>query len=210
MQNNKTIKNILKFVLKIFPIIFWILLIFGFDIPHVAVLTLVSALIHELAHILASALLCGGFRLNGAFFGFRLGTKKSMSYKAEILIAAAGPGVNLLMFMLLLPFYSVSDYILTFGVLNLLTAISNLLPVESYDGYRIIECTAGLLGAPQVFVRILQAVSFCLISIFCLVALYFMKNLDGGYWIFFIFLAILIKTVKNDKRVFFTRKNEKK
>lgn len=210
MQHNKPIKVTLKIMLKILPILFWILLIFGFDMPHVAALTLISAVIHECGHILASAALCGTFSIKATLGGFRLGAGRAMSYTEEIAVAAAGPGINLALFLLLSPFFGFSDYLLTFGIINLLTAISNLLPIESYDGYRIIECLGGLLGASDTFTRILQSVSFFLISLFCLAGLYFMKNLDGGYWIFFIFMAILVKTVKNDKRVFFARKNEKK
>ena len=212
MQNNNCskLKKLLKLMLQVLPCVFWILLIFGFDLPYIAVITLICALIHELGHIVALCIMCGGFNLKTVANGLRLRAAPQISYKNEIIISAAGPVANLLMFTVLFPFYSYNEYLLSFGVINFMTAISNLLPIESYDGYRIISSSALLLGLGDGWINMLKKISFILISLFSFTALYFMKKLDAGYWIFFIFVAILIKTIKNDKNVFFARKNEKK
>ena len=104
MHNNNLSLKTLKLLFKVLPILFWMLLLFGFDIPYIAVITLISAVIHELSHITASILLAGGFRFRGAVSGFRLALKNKTSYKAEILIAAAGPLSNLAVFLIIMIF----------------------------------------------------------------------------------------------------------
>ena len=210
MQNNKSIVNTINIFLKILPAVFWVLLIFGFDLPHIAIITLISAIIHESGHIIAFSVITKTFVLRSAIDGFRLKSQKKLSYKEELLVAAAGPLANLLVFVVLLPFYESSNYLLELGIINIFTAISNLFVIESYDGYRIIECAALMLGFGNSALRVLKIISFASVSLFSIIALYFMKMLNAGYWLYFIFAVILIKTVKNDKKVFFERKQEKK
>lgn len=206
MQNNYSIKRCFQILLKLLPMLFWILLIFGFDLPYIAIMTLITAIIHELGHILATCKIIGNFKLKSAIGGLRLSTKIGISYKNEIIISASGPLANLFVFLLLLPFFKFNDYLLTFGIINLLTAFSNLLPIESYDGYRIILSFGMLFGFGDTFIGILQKLSFVLLSLLSFIALYLMKKADVGYWIFFIFIAILIKTITRDRNIFFTRK----
>lgn len=210
MQNNEFIFRLLNISLKLLPAFFWLLLIFAFDLPHIAIITLISVIIHECGHIFALCVLTDNFVLKTETVGFRIKPKKRLSYMEETIIAAAGPLSNIAIFILLIPFYGSSEYIFTFGLLNLFTSISNLLPIESYDGYRILECSLLLLGFGNRGIRFLKIISFILLSLFSLVGLYFIKKLDTGYWIFFIFVLILIKTVKKDKTVFSQRKREKK
>ena len=90
---------------SVLPIIFWLSVIFGFDAPYFAILTIISALIHELGHGWAIAVLSdtgGGIR--GHSTGFRIKTRSMLSYSREIAILLAGPFVNILIFLLTLPF----------------------------------------------------------------------------------------------------------
>ena len=210
MQINKYALRILKTLFKILPILFWVLLIFGFDAPCIAFTTLISATIHELSHIAVTVFLIGGFSFRGSVSGFRLATKRQLSYKEELLIAAAGPMANFVVFLSTLPYLPSGKYLAQLGIISLFTGISNLLPIEGYDGYRIIECIAGQLGAKETFLRILRATSFAIISTMTFISLYFIKRLDGGYWIFFLFSTILVRTIKNNNKMDFTRKREKK
>ena len=36
---------------SILPIFFWVLMIFGMDVPYIAILTIIAAVIHEIGHI---------------------------------------------------------------------------------------------------------------------------------------------------------------
>lgn len=210
MHNNNSLRKTLKLFLRILPALFWILLIFGFDIPYIAVMTLITATIHELSHVAAALILKGKFYFDGAFSGLRLTPKRQLSYRDEIIVAAAGPLSNFAFFLCTVPYLSIGGYISEFGIISLLTGISNLLPIEGYDGYRILYCTASRLGFAERFTGALRKVSFALICIMTFLSLYLMKRLDGGYWIFFVFISILIKTVKKNQSIPFVRKNEKK
>ena len=208
IPRKRLFKRALEAMIKILPALFWILFMFAFDAPFVAILTLICAAAHELGHIAALYKLTGGYKLKAVFSGLRLGAEAHISYTDEIIIAAFGPLVNLLLFLLLLPFYSRSDYIMIFGALNLFTALSNLIPIEGYDGYRIIECIIMKNSLGVSHSRILQTVSLGVTIILTFFSLYLIRSFDGGYWIFLLFIAVLIKKVKSDEKVFFTRKNE--
>ena len=210
MHNNKYLKNILKKLIHLLPTAFWVLLIFGFDAPYIAIMTLISATIHELSHIAAIIMLNRSFHFGGVFSGLRLRSSRHLSYTDEILIASAGPAANFAVFLSTLPYLSLKGYVAQFGIISLLTGASNMLPIEGYDGYRILDCIIMRLGFKEGFSRILRGISFLLVCSMTFLALYFMKRLDGGYWIFFVFLSILIKTVKKEQNLSFVRKREKK
>lgn len=210
MHNYKLIRKFPAFLIRILPAVFWILLIFGFDIPYIALITLICAVLHELAHIAATIILTDGFKFSGAVSGFRLKPEGHLSYKKEALIAAAGPAANFAVFLSTLPHLASGGYIAQLGIISLLTGISNLLPIEGYDGYRVVECIALYFGFGEWFFKAFKAVSFILISSMTFLSLYFMKRLDGGYWIFFVFISILIKSIKNGSNILFARKREKK
>ena len=182
---------------SILPLVFWVFLIFGFDVPYIAILTIISAIIHEIGHISAIAFLCDRYEMPvGRIFGFRIKRSGSLSYKGECAILAAGPLINLAVFLLTLPFRSRLDgYIGIFGFVNFATAISNLLPVEGYDGYGIIEQALASKNLTQ-SLKILDLFSFfiCVMAIF--ISLYLIEKADSGYWIFAIFFAMMISKLK--------------
>lgn len=203
MKKSYTLSAI-RLMLKILPIAFWTVLIFAFDKPYVAILTLLSALIHELGHISALILLSKKYRFFGVASGFRLSANGGLSYKEELVVAIFGPLVNIILFLLTRhsPPFSFSHYARTFGLINLFTAISNLIPIESYDGYRIAECIINEYCPDAISSSFLHAVSFVFSSTLCLAALYLIRSFNGGYWIFFIFLASLVKAIAKDTSVF--------
>ena len=110
-----------------------------------AALIVISLLIHEAGHLFA-ARLCGvrvkaiGFCLKGAY----LRRKDSKRAGAELLIAICGPLASLLMFLILRGDLPVLHWV---AQLNLVVALSNLLPIPSTDGARIVRSLAALLAA---------------------------------------------------------------
>lgn len=210
MKGKLIIKSI-KFALRILPITFWIVLIFAFDEPYVAILTLIAALTHELGHICALIHYSKKYRLFGVASGFRLSSFSHLSYDEELTVALCGPIANLFAFLLASPFILLGggEYAAIFGIINLFTAISNLIPIEGYDGYRIAECF--FLGHTSIkFPRaFFFAFSFFLSAVFSLIGLYLIRSFDGGYWIFFIFLASLFKAITSDCSVFDENRHKK-
>ena len=72
---------------SVLPILFWLSLIFGFDAPYIAVLTVICAIAHELGHIAAIYLFTeNAARITGHSSGFRIKRDSTLSYKKEIMI----------------------------------------------------------------------------------------------------------------------------
>ena len=204
--NLKVLRSLLKFLLKTMPFLFWVLLLFAFDKTYLAVLTLICAIVHEGGHI-ACALICmKKLTLKAVGNGFRIKVETQLSYVKEILISASGPLINITVFALL--YHAKTDsYISDFAILNLLTALSNLLPIEGYDGYRILNCTLKLLEIPT-GENILSHASFVSCIALCFISLFLIMKIDYGYWIYFVFLATIFKKIQSTQRLLFARKRE--
>lgn len=191
--------DFLRFILnKFLPLFFWLFLLLGFDSPYVAVLTILCAAIHELGHVSAILLTNRKVKIPTPLLcGLRIKEDFQPSYKTQILIFASGPIFNLLTFALCLPFKS--PYIRIFAILNLLSALSNLLPLENYDGYNVLKELAQYFEKPYL-IRLLDYLSFCITALLTLVSLKFILHYSLGYWtfaLFFISLMLKIKKVAN-------------
>ena len=187
----------LKFLVKVMPISFWLVLLFAFDKPYIAVLTLISAAIHELGHVLALKRCKRRYSFFGVGSGFRIRADSTISYGEELFTALAGPLANVAVLLVLLPFILLGTYpyASVFAAVNLFTALSNLIPIEGYDGYRVISCIINRRTENKIHSEILRATSFLLTAVIALISLYIIRSFDGGYWIFFIFLTSLIRAI---------------
>ncbi len=107
------------------------------DAAGAAALLMLSLLVHEIGH-LAMAQSLGvqvkaiGLCLKGAYL------RRSMSHKPlfELLIAGAGPAANLLLYVWFRDGNQLSKWV---ALLNLILALSNLLPIPHSDGSRILS-----------------------------------------------------------------------
>lgn len=197
MQFNKKTGNYIRvfnFIIRVLSGFFWILLLFGFDEGGSGILTVCAAIIHEAGHCAAHFLVGAGTALpHASLVGFGLMPRRILSYKEEILVAAAGPLANLITAAILLPYRS-SESADVFFLVNLLCAVSNLLPVKSYDGYRILSSALSLMGLTQA-TCIIDFISFALAAAAVLVSLCAIYFFDAGYWIFGVFFVFLLKEV---------------
>ena len=178
----------------VLPSLFWISLIFGFDTPYVSVLTILSALFHEIGHLAALHYTGAKFKApRGALSGFRIKKADLLSYRDEILILAAGPLSNVIISVATLPFLSLCDeYINMFFIINLSTALSNLLPAEGYDGYGILYQIFEFFGLPT---QPLEEISFLISVAFTFFSLYLVGRYSAGYWIFGVFFASMASKI---------------
>lgn len=210
--NRRTLpaRKLLSVIEGVIPALFWILLVFGFDTPAVATMTLICALIHEGGHIFAVCFLKKSFTLSSAISGFRI-KHKFISYKEEAIISLGGPLSNLAVFLLIMLFVPIkNEYTLSFAVLNFLTAVSNLLPVRNYDGYHILDAVLSSSLGEGVAERVLSSLSFVFSALLCFLSLYLMYKANTGYWIFFVFAVILFQSIKNDKKIILEENERKK
>ncbi len=212
--NNSTqirrVYRMLSAVQNVIPFLFWVAIVFAFEISYIAFMTLICAVIHELGHIFAAYRICGGSMLKSRFFGMRLFTKNGMSYKNEIIVAAAGPAANAIAAISMLPLMKVGGaYLADFFILNICTAVSNLLPIDGYDGYRIAESTLLLIRKKSYDTRLLGYISLSLTVAVCFITLYLMVNTDSGYWIYLVFIVSMLNGIKKSSDSFL-RENKRK
>ena len=181
---------------SVLPIIFWISLIFGFDSPYIAILTIISAVLHEIGHSMAISLLSKSeVTIKGHATGFRIKRSGMMTYKNEIAVLLSGPAVNIAIFILSLPLGNVlSGYARILGYINLATGVSNLLPFEGYDGYGIIKKLLELTGTTAL-IKPLFYISFILTTAVTFLALYLLLKFGVGYWVFGVFFTILLSKI---------------
>jgi Zn-dependent protease len=96
-----------------------------------------SLLLHEVGHVLMAQSL--GVRVNAigiCLKGAYIRRPQSAKPGVELAIAAAGPFANLLLFFWLRDGNSLMRWV---AMLNLVLAISNLVPIRYSDGRRIVE-----------------------------------------------------------------------
>ncbi len=176
------------------PAVFWLLLIFAFDTPPVAIATLLCAALHEIGHLSALAVLKKSNHIYSTASGMRISDFGILSYREEIFVASMGPGINI---FAAIPCFllknTASGYFALLGTLNILTAAANLLPVKSYDGARILHSMLSLALCADTAHRILNVLSFFVTLILTLLSLYFISRFDTGYFLFFVFFAYFVK-----------------
>ena len=188
-------KTLLKLSHEYLPLLFWILLLFGFDKPYIAILTLLCAGIHESGHIAAIVLLkCDTGLPFGHFSGLRIRQNSESSYIKSIIIYALGPGTNFLAALLLFPWIFSNHYIFVFALLNFATAFSNLLPVRSYDGYSILSEIFKMRAMDRAL-RLLDFLSFTICALFALASLYMMYYRNEGYWMYGLFMVTVLSEI---------------
>lgn len=189
-------------------IIFWVLLIFGFDSPYTAILTIISAMIHESGHVICLLAVKSKERLipTPHISGFRIKIP-TLSYKEELLCALSGPMANLAVGIVF--FFSfppvLASYLKTFATLNIMTMVSNLLPIEGYDGYKILDAILGILFKCNALAQnLLFLTSLITSSVMCFLSLYIILKLGAGYWIFGLFFTAMLRSmIKKQKQDIF-------
>ena len=191
----RRISRILIKVTSILPLFFWLFLIFGFEEPTVAIISLCSALAHECGHFLSIILQRRrGVKICAHFSGFRIRTAGAKGYSQEMITYLCGPLVNLLLWAILsLMSVRFGELCAIAALINLATAMSNLLPIEGYDGYGILRCVMEWRGY-SCGQRILKGISSTLIFTMCIVSLYFIDRVGEGYWIYGLFMLSMIKS----------------
>ena len=193
------------FLSKILPLLFWVLLLLGFDSLYISVLTVLAAIIHECGHLIFAPISKRAALPRADISGFRIDIR-DMSYKEELLAAIGGPLINIFVGILSFVLFTnspLADYARLFGTVNVMTALSNLLPIEGYDGYKILFCIGALIfddaGRCE---AVLLWISFLLSALMCFLSLYLILKLGEGYWIFFVFftltLSVIIRRTKHN------------
>ncbi len=146
---------------------------------------LLSVTLHELGHIVTARLL--GLRFSSLSispFGAALTPLGGMGgYREEILVALAGPCINLLSALSLSK--ATSNTFLNFFVISsIFLGLLNLLPIRSFDGGRILLCTFSHIGKPRCGERILATSSFLFLFFFWSFSAYLLLRVGASLSLF--------------------------
>ena len=121
--------------------LFLISLLIAFNAPVIASMIVLCLVLHELGH--AIALLVLGKtrnRMRISTAGFVMPYRGTLSYKEQIFLALSGPLMNLICAVICLLFIPLGRlFFISFASVHLLYALSNLIPLPSYDGEKILS-----------------------------------------------------------------------
>ena len=144
------------------PIVLWAGALYYFEGAYRLHLVVLSAAFHECGHLLAFSSLGIGtphFRLEAN--GVRMVSPRMLSYGEEILVAMAGPLMNLLIWGV--TFYTNQPWIQAFGEISLLTALYNLVPTGALDGERILSSLLSLCFGSLLSERVTAFLSYAVL-----------------------------------------------
>ena len=186
--------------------IFLFLLIFYFtDQINIYVTAIFFVLVHEVAHILVGVLL--GLRpklLNITPFGISIlfekykRNGKKMLEKQKILVAIAGPAINIILaviFILLPTTYFINFNQIELIYVNLILAGINLLPIYPLDGGRILKSLLIIKNIDKKFIiDIIERIGY--ITLICLtglasICILILKNIALFFIIGYLWIIII-------------------
>ena len=193
-ENKSRGSSLLSSILAFLPTLFWGSLILGFEGGYMAFTTVICAVIHEAGHLMYLVLFTpSNHSIKSVVFGLKIKAVRLLSYKDELFLYLFGPLSNLIFGALFLLFSANgTEYFYSLAIINFATAVSNLLPIEGYDGYGMLRvlCERHFHGTP---LNILAGISTMLIFLLCLFSIYLIDRYSGGYWIFAVFFVHMIK-----------------
>ena len=191
-------KTVFSLVLGILPVIFWLCLIYSFDERLGASITILAMIIHEAGHLLCIFITTNKFQIpRGTYNGLRISGRNCASYPEHILHYASGAGANLLAASAaLLLAETQNEYVKLFITINIATAVSNLFPIDGYDGYRIVEMLIEYFGLGFMAYMTLEIISFVFTALFCIFSLFLVYTFGNGYWFMAIFLFATINKLQ--------------
>ena len=155
--------------------------------------SLLAALLHECGHLLAARL--SGIRLRLLevdVLGARLYPQGSLpSYGAEAVLAASGPAASLLLAIPLIG--SSTPFAASLRLATLSFALFNLLPIEGFDGGRMVSGTLLLFLAPRLADKVSELLSFFFLFVLWCVSVYLMMRVGNELSLFFFSTAIFFR-----------------
>ena len=143
---------------------------------------LLAVAVHEVGHLTAArALRIPVSALRLGFLGARIETGAALlSYGDEWLLAAAGPIASFAGAVAAAPFRNSSEFAARVCAVSLLLGALNLLPVETFDGGRMIQCALAKLFGADISHRVCRALSFGTLFLLWCVSVYLLLRAGSG------------------------------
>ena len=137
---------------------------------------ILAAVFHELGHLAALLVYRKKIlRVNIGISGAVIETE-TLGYAQELICAAIGPVVNLLLFWIFLH----TNFLFSF--VNLLLLTYNLLPVYPLDGGRILQSVLLMLLPERIVAKIVHVTNFLVSMVLMIAAVCLAVELQCGLW----------------------------
>ncbi len=165
------------------------------DRSGLCLVTVGAALLHECGHLVAARLLripISGLQMS--FLGARLEVSgRMLSYGEEWLLCAAGPFASLFAAAIAAPLWQYTDVARAFSCASLVLGLLNLLPIQSFDGGRMLSCVLARVGGARVAERGGALCSFFFLFLLWAVAVYFLLRVGDGLALFCFSLSLFLR-----------------
>ena len=162
----------------------WMLL---FDKSGLAAMSLLAAALHEIGHLVAARAMhipIGAMRFD--LLGARIDVKgRILSYGEEWLLCASGPLSSLVFSLVGSFFWSHSKLAIAFSCASLLLGLLNLLPIQTFDGGRMLECALLSFTSPKRTSDVLRGCTFFFLWLLWAFSAYLMIKIADGISLFF-------------------------
>lgn len=170
----------------------WMLL---FDRSGIAAMSLLAATLHEVGHLVAARFMhipISAMRFD--LLGARIDVKgRILSYGEEWLLCMAGPLSSLVFSLIGSFFWSHTKLAIAFSCASLLLGFLNLLPIQTFDGGRMLECALLSFTTPQKTGSILRGCTFLFLWLLWAFSAYLMIKIADGITLFFFTLTLLAR-----------------
>lgn len=190
----------LKFKINIISALFFGMMLF-FERSHYAATALLAAAAHECGHLFMAKVLgipFSLFELDMLGASLRMGGKLC-SYGDEFLLALAGPFMNIISSLAVLPFTvsaengAVREYLSFFIVASLALAFLNLLPIKSFDGGRMTHSLCSVIFSPKFADLMLRFTTFVAIFVVWSFSLYMMLRSGAELSLFLFSIGLFVR-----------------
>ena len=183
-----------RFLIQPLAIIYLIWMLLA-DKSGIAAMSILAAALHEVGHILAARLLKIPIRaMRFDLLGARIDVKgRILSYGEEWLLCMAGPLSSLLFSLLGSFFWSHTKLAIVFSCASLLLGLLNLLPIQTFDGGRMLECALLSFTSPKKVGSILRGCTFLFLWLLWAFSAYLMIKIADGISLFFFTLTLLAR-----------------
>lgn len=165
------------------------------DRSGVGAMTLLAALLHECGHFAAAAVLRIPLKcLKIDFLGARMElTSGLLPYGKEWLLCAAGPFASLLFAAVAAPLWNITHLAQIFSCASLVLGLVNLLPINSFDGGRMLESFLCATFGSTVAARCGKVCSFLFLFLLWTCAVYLMLRAGNGMALFCFSVTLLLR-----------------
>ena len=183
-----------RFLIQPLAFIYLLFMLFC-DKSGLAAMSLLAAALHEVGHLVAARFLkipIGSMRFD--LLGARIDVKgRILSYGEEWLLCAAGPASSLVCSIFGAFFWSHGKLAVAFSCASLLLGILNLLPIQTFDGGRMLECALLSFTSPKRTSDILRGCTFLFLWLLWAFSAYLMIKIADGITLFFFTITLLAR-----------------